>query len=70
MGAFVNAHPWLTFFIALAAIGAVREILSPPKVVSVTPPTPTPGTLTGALGRFLPPVPAGNSVFHGLVRHG
>ena len=64
------AHPWMTFFIALGAIDAVRAILSPscPKCDCIGS---VPIQTTGAL--YIPMVgtlhmPSGNTVYHGLVR--
>ncbi len=62
MVTWMGMHPWMTFFIAMAAVGAIREILSPAPVVSVTP-TPAPGTAVGAWR-----LPATNGVYGGLVR--
>ena len=69
----ISAHPWMTFFIALGAIDAVRAILSPS-----CPPCPSVATTTPTLvsGMYVPfigdvsriPIPRGNGVFHGLVR--
>jgi hypothetical protein len=67
------AHPWMTFFIALGAIDAVRAVLSPscPKCscVGATPIQTSGGLYIPMIGR-LPevPVPYGNGVYHGLVR--
>ncbi len=66
----MTAHPWMTLFIALGAIDAVRAILSPacPKCNCLGS---TPVQTTGAI--YLPmmggvALPAGNGVYHGLVR--
>lgn len=41
MGAFVSKHPILTFLIALAVLGTVRAVVSPPASSSApTPPVP------------------------------
>jgi hypothetical protein len=46
---FVNDHPWMTFFLALAGIGAVSAILSKPQQS-------TQGLVGAGIGhRFLPP---------------
>lgn len=68
MVAWIGMHPWMTFFIALAALGAVQAILSPPTTVVL--PGAKSSSLTGALGRFAPRMPAGTGVYHGLVRRG
>jgi hypothetical protein len=80
MEAWILAHPWMTFFLAIAGINAVSYVLSPPCVGwrSLDP------ACQGAQARLKAPItttgqappwplfnvtlPAGNGVFHGLVR--
>lgn len=72
MVAWMGIHPWMTFFVALGVIDAVRAILSPscPKCTCLGT---TPITATGALHVPVPglgrvAIPHGNGVYHGLVR--
>jgi len=66
-------HPWMSFFILLGAIDAVRAILSPscpkcPPCASATP-TLTSGMhvpFFGDLSKIA--IPHGNGVYHGLAR--
>jgi len=44
MKEFAHDHPWMTFFLGLAAIGLVRDLVVPAPVV-VTPASPTPAAV-------------------------
>ena len=76
----MSAHPWMSFFIAMAAINGVVEILNPSVYKDMwagaggsTPTTSTSGLPQRILGRstglaVLPRLPRGNGVYAGLVR--
>lgn len=73
----MGAHPWMTFFLAMGVIDAVHAILAPPPCppAAGTTPTTTPGSPQTTMGKLIPfvtipniAIPAGNGVYHGLVR--
>lgn len=71
MWPWISAHPWMSFFLALGAIDAIRTVLSPscPACPPCAGTTLTSGMhlpLFGDVSRIA--IPHGNGVFHGLVR--
>lgn len=59
MGDWISKHPWMTFFLALAGIGAVRTILSPPGA-----------TPSGTLMTLKTTVPAAPVTVVSVIPHG
>ena len=50
MKEFVTHHPYLTFFLGLAALGTIGAIVSPPVTMAAVPPPPPPkATLTSGI---------------------
>jgi len=73
VGVWATAHPYMMFFLALAGINAVGFLLSPPCEGwrALSPGCQPPLQTTGGAPPwplFNMTIPAGNGVYHGLVR--
>jgi hypothetical protein len=59
VGKFINDHPWMTFFLGLAALDSIAYIVGGPPKLYLTPP-PTAGGTTSPTGQ--PQLGAGHMV--------